>query len=174
MENESQIKRAFCYACFPKTSEAVDDALMTACINEALPQVNTYVVKSFVDVDNKKQPKNRPNWNAMIEECQEENINLIVLPEVAMLAHNTMDAILYAKEAKRKYGVDMYFLIERLDTASENADERLNDYLMLQEQFEQQQKRRKKLRKLFRELGEVMDADGKSRRNYDYYGSRFV
>ena len=101
---------------------------------------------------------------------------LIDSPGIPLACHDFFILILqaYAKEAKRKYGVDMYFLIERLDTASENADERIDVYLMLQEQLEQQQKQKKKLRKLFRELGEVMDADGKSRRNYDYYGARFV
>ncbi len=154
MESEQKMKKAFCYACFPRTTEPVEDELMTAFINAALPKVNTQVINSFIDNDNKKQPKNRPNWNAMLEECKDEEIDLIIIPAIAMLAHNTFDAISIAREAKRKHSVDFFFLLENIYTAEDDADTKLSFYSMIQEQIEIQNKQKKKMRKLFKKVCE--------------------
>ena len=95
------------------------------------------------------------------------------------------EAILEAKEQESKLRSDferesrekrneLNKFEQRLQSREDNLDKKEDSLQKRSEQLEQQQKQKKKLRKLFRELGEVMDADGKSRRNYDYYGARFV
>lgn len=152
MEQDGQMKEAVCYACFSNEATPIGEDVLTEFANAAIPQVTLPVKKSFIDINNKKSAKNRPNWNAMLEECEADGIKIVVVPAVTMLSYNSFDALVLAKDIKRKYGIDTYFLFENIFTGSENADKDISFYGMIQDYLDKQKKQKKKMKKLFAEL----------------------
>lgn len=152
MESEVKVKKAFGYACFSKNKQPISDSLLTEFADAALPQVASAVVKSFVDTNNKKSAKNRPSWNAMLEECEAEDIKLVVIPAISMLSYTIYDAIAIVRDIKRKYGIDTYFLMENIYTGFDNADMQFQLQGLIAEHMESQKKEKKRLKKIFDEL----------------------
>ena len=152
MDTEVQLKKAYGYACFSKNTQPISDDLLTDFANAAIPQVATTVVKSFVDTNNKKYARNRPRWNAMLEECEAEGIKMIVIPAISLLSYVTYDAIALVRDIKRKYGIDTYFLMENIYTGAENANEQLQMQALLIEFEEAQKKEKRRLKRIFKEL----------------------
>lgn len=157
MEQDGQIKDAVCYACFSKDVTPISEGTLTKFANAAIPQVTLSAKKSFIDVNNKKLARNRPNWNAMLEECEADGIKTIVVPAVSMLSHNGLDALSLAKDVKRKYGIDTYFIFENIYTGSENVDTDISFYGMIQDHLDRLKKQKKKMKKIFAELTESED-----------------
>lgn len=124
MEQDGQIIRGLCYACFPGTSQPVDEELLTRFANAVSP-ASVKIEKSFVDIRNKKAPRNRPNWNAILEECQFEDIDYIVIPAIAMLSYHLSTAIEVAREVRKKYNIKIHFLYEDICTGGEETDQEL-------------------------------------------------
>lgn len=124
MEQEGQITRGLCYACFPGSSKPVDEELLTRFANAVSP-ASVKIVKSFVDIRNKKSPRNRPNWNAVLEECQFEDIDYIVIPAISMLSYHLSTAIEVAREVRKKYNIKIHFLYEDICTGGEETDQEL-------------------------------------------------
>lgn len=157
MEQDGQVKAAVCYACFSKDVTPISEDILTEFANAAMPQVTLSVKKSFIDVSNKKLARNRPNWNAMLEECEADGIKTIVVPAVTLLSYNGFDALSLAKEVKRKFSIDTYFIYEDIFTGAENVDSEISFYGMIQDYLERQKKQKKKLKKIFAELTENED-----------------
>lgn len=124
MEQEGQIIRGLCYACFPGSSTPVDEDLLTKFANAVSP-ASVKIEKSFVDIRNKKAPRNRPNWNAILEECQFEDIDYIVIPAITMLSYQLSTAIEVAREVRKKYNIKIHFLYEDIFTGGEETDQEL-------------------------------------------------
>ncbi len=152
MDSETQLKKAYGYACFSKNTQPISDDLLTEFTNAAIPQVTTTIIKSFVDTNNKKSAKNRPSWNAMLEECEADDIKLIVIPAISMLSYVTYDTIAVVRDIKRKYGIDTYFIMENIYTGAENANEQLQMQALLIEFEESQKKEKRRLKRIFKEL----------------------
>lgn len=152
MKQDGQMKEAVCYACFSNEKTPVDENTLTKFANTAIPQVTLSVKKSFIDISNKKSAKNRPNWNAMLEECEADGIQIVVVPAVTMLSYNNFDALILAKDIKREYGINTYFLFENIFTGSETANMDMSFYGMIQDYLDKQKKQKKKLKKIFAEL----------------------
>ena len=93
----------------------------------------------------------------MLEECEADGIKTIVVPAVTLLSYNGFDALSLAKEVKRKYSIDTYFIYEDIFTGAENVDSEISFYGMIQDYLERQKKQKKKLKKIFAELTENED-----------------
>lgn len=124
MEQEGQIKRALCYACFTGAATPVDAEIMTKFANAVSP-ASVRIEKSFVDRKNKKSPKNRPEWNALLEECHIEGIDYVVIPSMTMLSYHLSDAVDVAREIRLKYGINIHFLYEDIFTGNKTTDQEL-------------------------------------------------
>lgn len=70
---------------------------------------------------------------------------------------NGFDALSLAKEVKRKYSIDTYFIYEDIFTGAENVDSEISFYGMIQDYLDRQKKQKKKLKKIFAELTENED-----------------
>lgn len=91
-----------------------------------------------------KQSKNRG----------EEDIHIVIVPSITMLARNDNDAIALIRECKRKRGIDFYFIYERIFTKTEDSDLALAFHSATMQYLDEQAKYKKHLRDLFRQVAE--------------------
>lgn len=124
MEQDGQIIRGLCYACFSGAATPVDEKIMTEFANAVSP-ASVRIEKSFVDKRNKKTARNRPEWNALLEECSIEGIDYVVIPAMSMLSYHLQDAVDVAREVRFKYGINIHFLYEDIFTGSKTTDQEL-------------------------------------------------
>lgn len=150
MEQEGQIIHGYCYACFTGTSTPIDEDLMTKFANAVSP-ASVKIEKSFTDKRNKKAPRNRPGWNAMLMECQIEGISHIVIPAMSMLSYHLSLAIEVAREVRKKYNIKIHFLYEDIYTGGEETDQEL--YMGLLSTIDYEQHRKDRLNSLERGYG---------------------
>ena len=59
--------------------------------------------------------KKREEFNRMIEECMEGNIDLVITKSISRFARNTLDCLKYIRQLKEKY-IAVYFEKEDIDT----------------------------------------------------------
>ncbi len=149
---DKQPIKAFGYACFPKdTKITVSPDLMSAFIAAALPYTPVEVVDSFIESNSKKGFVTRWKWHSMIERCQEEGVKLIVIPAIKLLSYHTMEALDKAKKIKAEYDIDTYFILEDIQTGSEDAPMRINMHCLIQQYNDDLGDRKNSLRNKFRE-----------------------
>lgn len=71
------------------------------------------------------QAKKRPGFLKMIEDAQSGKFDLIVTREVCRFARNTVDTLLYTRELKNKYGIEVYFVEDNIWTMDGDGELRL-------------------------------------------------
>lgn len=143
MEQDGQIIRGLCYACFSGQATPVSEKIMAAFANAVSP-ASVRIEKAFVEKGNKKAPRNRPEWNALLEECHIEGIDYVVIPAMSMLSYHLLKAVDVAREIQKKYGINIHFLYEDVYTGSKGTDQELYADVLSAIDYEQRRKNRLK------------------------------
>lgn len=143
MEQDGQIIRGLCYACFSGQATPVSEKIMAAFAN-ALSPASVKIEKAFVEKGNKKAPRNRPEWNALLEECHIEGIDYVVIPAMSMLSYHLSTAVDVAREVRRKYDIRIHFLYEDICTGNKATDQELYADVLSAIDYEQHRKNRLK------------------------------
>ena len=65
--------------------------------------------------------KKREEFNRMIEECMEGNIDLVITKSISRFARNTLDCLKYIRQLKEKY-IAVYFEKENINTMDAKGD----------------------------------------------------
>ena len=71
------------------------------------------------------QAKKRPSFLRMIKDAKEGKFDLIVTREVCRFARNTVDTLVYTRDLKYKYGVEVYFVEDNIWTMDGDGELRL-------------------------------------------------
>lgn len=71
------------------------------------------------------QARKRPSFLRMIEDAKEGKFDLIVTREVCRFARNVVDTLIYTRELKNKYGVEVYFVEDNIWTMDGDGELRL-------------------------------------------------
>lgn len=71
------------------------------------------------------QAKKRPSFLRMIEDAKAGKFDLIVTREVCRFARNVVDTLIYTRELKNKYGVEVYFVEDNIWTMDGDGELRL-------------------------------------------------
>ena len=71
------------------------------------------------------QAKKRPAFLKMMEDAEEGKFDLIVTREVCRFARNTVDTLIYTRELKNKYGIEVYFVEDNIWTMDGDGELRL-------------------------------------------------
>ena len=151
---QNSITPAVCYACFKPDQKAVSEKDLLEFVNRAIPFVNLNITNLFMEYTNRKLTKNRPAWSEMMAECDAEDIHIVIVPSITMLARNDSDAIALIRECKRKRGIDFYFIYEKIFTKTEDSDLALAFHCATMQYLDEQAKYKKQLRDLFRQVTE--------------------
>ena len=151
---QDNVTPAVCYACFKPDQKAVSEKDLLEFVNCAIPFVNFNITNLFMEYTNRKLTRNRPAWSEMMAECDAENIHIVIVPSLTMLARNDSDAIALIRECKRKHGLDFYFIYEKIFTKTEDADLALAFHSAVDQYLDEQAKYKKHLRDLFRQVAE--------------------
>lgn len=72
------------------------------------------------------QAKKRPGFLQMIEDAKKGKFDLIVTREVCRFARNTVDTLIYTRELKNKYGIEVYFVDDNIWTMDGDGELRLS------------------------------------------------
>ena len=65
--------------------------------------------------------KKREEFNRMIEECMEGNIDLVITKSISRFARNTLDCLKYIRQLKEKY-IAVYFEKENINTMDDKGE----------------------------------------------------
>ena len=71
------------------------------------------------------QAKKRPGFLKMIEDAKKGKFDLIVTREVCRFARNTVDTLIYTRELKNKYNIEVYFVDDNIWTMDGDGELRL-------------------------------------------------
>lgn len=71
------------------------------------------------------QAKKRPAFLRMIEDAKAGKFDLIVTREVCRFARNTVDTLIYTRELKNKYGIEVFFVEDNIWTMDGDGELRL-------------------------------------------------
>lgn len=71
------------------------------------------------------QAKKRPAFLRMIEDAKKGKFDLIVTREVCRFARNTVDTLVYTRELKSKYGIEVFFVEDNIWTMDGDGELRL-------------------------------------------------
>lgn len=71
------------------------------------------------------QAKKRPGFLKMIDDAKKGKFDLIVTREVCRFARNTVDTLIYTRELKSKYNIEVYFVDDNIWTMDGDGELRL-------------------------------------------------
>lgn len=71
------------------------------------------------------QAKKRPSFLRMMEDAKDGKFDLIVTREVCRFARNVVDTLVYTRELKTKYGVEVFFVEDNIWTMDGDGELRL-------------------------------------------------
>ena len=71
------------------------------------------------------QAKKRPGFLNMIDDAKKGKFDLIVTREVCRFARNTVDTLIYTRELKNKYNIEVYFVDDNIWTMDGDGELRL-------------------------------------------------
>lgn len=121
------------------------------------------------------QAKKRPAFLQMMEDARAGKFDLIVTREVCRFARNTVDTLIYTRELKSKYGIEVYFVEDNIWTMDGDGELRLSLMATLaQEESRKTSERVKAGQKISRDNG-VLYGNGNIlgydlKRNFDKDG----
>lgn len=119
------------------------------------------------------QAKKRPSFLRMIEDAKNGKFDLIVTREVCRFARNVVDTLVYTRELKYKYGVEVYFVEDNIWTMDGDGELRLAIMATLaQEESRKTSERVKAGQKISRDNG-VLYGNGNIL-GYDRIGETYV
>ena len=119
------------------------------------------------------QAKKRPAFLRMIEDAKVGKFDLIVTREVCRFARNTVDTLIYTRELKNKYGIEVYFVEDNIWTMDGDGELRLTIMATLaQEESRKTSERVKAGQKISRDNG-VLYGSGNIL-GYDRVGNTYV
>lgn len=150
--NQDNITKAVCYANYYDRQQSVDSKHMAVFAERITPFPNLSVERAFVDCTGKKLTRNRPAWNEMLLECETEDIRLIIVPSISMLTPSADDSLNLIRDVNRKYGIDFYFICEKIFTRNESSLMELSFHCTCSQYFEQQLQQKKYMRKVLKEV----------------------
>ena len=100
------------------------------------------------------QAKKRPAFLRMIEDAKDGKFDLIVTREVCRFARNTVDTLIYTRDLKNKYGIEVYFVEDNIWTMDGDGELRLTIMATLaQEESRKTSERVKAGQKISRDNG---------------------
>lgn len=100
------------------------------------------------------QARKRPSFLRMIEDAKEGKFDLIVTREVCRFARNTVDTLIYTRDLKNKYGIEVYFVEDNIWTMDGDGELRLTIMATLaQEESRKTSERVKAGQKISRDNG---------------------
>lgn len=119
------------------------------------------------------QAKKRPAFLRMIEDAKQGKFDLIVTREVCRFARNTVDTLIYTRDLKNNYGIEVYFVEDNIWTMDGDGELRLTIMATLaQEESRKTSERVKAGQKISRDNG-VLYGNGNIL-GYDRVGSTYV
>lgn len=71
------------------------------------------------------QAKKRPSFLRMIEDAKKDKFDLIVTREVCRFARNTVDTLIYTRQLKNDFGIEVYFVEDNIWTMDGDGELRL-------------------------------------------------
>lgn len=87
---------------------------------------NWELVEKYIDEGiTGTQAKKRPSFLRMMEDAKAGKFDLIVTREVCRFARNVVDTLVYTRELKTKYGVEVYFVEDNIWTMDGDGELRL-------------------------------------------------
>lgn len=102
------------------------------------------------------QAKKRPSFLRMMEDAKAGKFDLIVTREVCRFARNTVDTLIYTRELKNKYGIEVYFVEDNIWTMDGDGELRLTIMATLaQEESRKTSERVKAGQKISRDNGVI-------------------
>ena len=94
----------------------------------------------------------RDGWNKIVEACKENQVTMIIVPAMAMLAANPIEVVELVRNTKDEYSVDFYFMLEGIGTETDASASGLKIQAMLCEARERQRKNEKMMRDRFNKV----------------------
>lgn len=100
------------------------------------------------------QAKKRPSFLRMIEDAKKGKFDLIVTREVSRFARNTVETLVFTRDLKNKYGIEVYFIEDNIWTMDGDGELRLTIMATLaQEESRKTSERVKAGQKISRDNG---------------------
>lgn len=131
--------------------------------------VNRYIDEGITGT----QARKRPAFLQMIEDAKKGKFDLIVTREVCRFARNTVDTLVYTRELKNKYNIEVYFVEDNIWTMDGDGELRLTIMATLaQEESRKTSERVKAGQKISRDNG-VLYGNGNIL-GYDRVGNTYV
>lgn len=131
--------------------------------------VNKYIDEGITGT----QARKRPAFLQMIEDAKKGKFDLIVTREVCRFARNTVDTLVYTRELKNKYNIEVYFVEDNIWTMDGDGELRLTIMATLaQEESRKTSERVKAGQKISRDNG-VLYGNGNIL-GYDRVGNTYV
>ncbi len=84
-------------------------------------------VRIYADKGSGKRITNRPEFNQMLEDCEDEKIDLIITKSISRFARNTLDTAKISRELKSK---GIYIIFEKENVNTEKVESELTFNLM--------------------------------------------
>ncbi len=74
-----------------------------------------------------RNTKKRDEFNRMIAECMDGNIDMVITKSISRFARNTLDCLQYIRQLKDK-NISVYFEKENINTMDAKGEVLLTDY----------------------------------------------
>lgn len=132
-------RKAICYAKLncKNASRDVTDEQMELYFKKFCSRTNVEPKQFVIDRhEDGTYKSDKSGWNHILEVCEEESVDLILVPTYMMISPSFIDTLGTIREIKEKHEVSFYFIRERMCTADPDFETAFQLLMMVSDQME--------------------------------------
>lgn len=143
--------KAIIYASFPASSKVVSEDALIATAASAIEYFHCEIRQTVIDYSGDISCTRREEWVDLIQSCESEHVDLLIIPSILMLSHNLSDAVTYVRYLLDHYpSLNLYFLYENLYSGSDRFDLGLKFHFTSESHKHTLAQRKRNLRQLYK------------------------
>lgn len=148
---ENYIPKAVVYAAFPKGFKEVSANALVQLAAETIENTRCTIVDVVIDNDSFLNCNRRENWVQLMQRCESEEVDLVIIPSINMLGYGLLETLQYLRYLKSQHDrFDACFLYENLYTGADSFEERLAIYCMIEDYNRSHKLRKAEFRKIYK------------------------
>ena len=149
---DNYIPRAVIYSTIPDGCKNISaDALVNLAV-ATIENTQCSVIDIVLDAENNRCCTRREKWTHLMEQCENEEVDLIIVPSITMLGYGMLETIKCLRYLKAQHErFDVYFLFENIYTGADCFDEYISFYCMMADYNRTQKLRKAEFRKIYKQ-----------------------
>lgn len=149
-DTDDSPRKAVLYACFPSTSKEISEDALIAVAASTIENFRCEIQQTVIDYSGEVPCMRRDAWMELIQNCESECVELLIIPSILMLSQDLSEAVSYVRYLQEHNPcLKICFLYENLYTESDQFDLGLEFHYTVESYRFNLAQRKRNLRKIY-------------------------